>query len=116
MGSLYRSNALRIFHGFDRFSEKSKRLDFSENRGTFLSSSSFSPSFFGVHFILLRAHDRSMEEEARIIIKNALQSTKAPDEVKKGLGSLIHQRFQSAGGVDLTLPARNQPARKPDIL
>jgi antitoxin FitA len=61
-------------------------------------------------------HDRSMEEEARIIIKNALQSTKAPDEVKKGLGSLIHQRFQSAGGVDLTLPARNQPARKPDIL
>ena len=62
------------------------------------------------------SHDHSMEEEARIIIKNALESTKAADEAKKGLGSLIHQRFQSAGGIDLTLPARNQPVRKPDIL
>lgn len=62
------------------------------------------------------SHDHSMEEEARIIIKNALESTKATDEAKKGLGSLIHQRFQSAGGIDLTLPARNQPVRKPDIL
>jgi len=61
-------------------------------------------------------HDHSMEEEARIIIKNALQSTKADNEAREGLGSLIHQRFLSAGGIDLTLPARNQPVRKPDIL
>ena len=29
--AFYGGTALRIFHGLDRFSEKSKRLDFSEN-------------------------------------------------------------------------------------
>jgi plasmid stability protein len=57
-------------------------------------------------------HDRSMEEEARIILRDALQDA---DE-KRGLGSLIHKRFMSAGGVKLAPPVRNQPARKPDSL
>ena len=55
-------------------------------------------------------HDRSMEEEARIILRDALQDA---DEMR-GLGSLIHKRFMSAGSVELAPPVRNQPARKPD--
>ena len=57
-------------------------------------------------------HNRSMEEEARIILRDALKDV---DE-KRGLGSLIHKRFMSAGGVELPPPVRNQPARKPDSL
>ncbi len=47
------------------------------------------------------------------ILKDALQSTDATDETR-GLGSLIHQRFMSVGGVELALPARDQSARKAD--
>jgi len=57
-------------------------------------------------------HDRSMEEEARIILRDALQDA---DEMR-GLGSLIHKRFMSAGGVELAPSVRDQPARKPDSL
>ncbi len=61
------------------------------------------------------SHDRSMEEEARIIIKDVLQTKDATDDLR-GLGSLIHKRFMSVGGVDLALPARDQSSRKPDNL
>lgn len=56
------------------------------------------------------SHDRSMEEEARSILREALQ------EEEHGLGSLIHARFLEAGGVELPPPDRSQPNRKPDNL
>jgi len=56
------------------------------------------------------SHDRSMEEEARAILRQALQ-----DE-ERGLGTLIHERFLAAGGVELAPPDRSQDARKPDNL
>ena len=56
------------------------------------------------------SHDRSMEEEARAILREALQD----DE--RGLGTLIHERFLPAGGVELAPPDRSQQARRPDNL
>jgi plasmid stability protein len=56
------------------------------------------------------SHDRSMEEEARSILREALQ------EEEHGLGSLIHERFLEAGGGELPPPDRSQPNRKPDNL
>jgi plasmid stability protein len=52
-------------------------------------------------------HGRSMEEEVRAILRKALEKGPSP----RGLGSRIHQRFLAAGGVDLELPARTEPAR-----
>ena len=52
---------------------------------------------------------RSMEEEARLILRAAL----AQDEtVPSDLGALIKARFQSIGGVELALPTR-EPMREP---
>ncbi len=50
-------------------------------------------------------NDRSMEEEARIILRTALK-----DEQKKstGLGTIIHQRFAAEGGIDLETPNRSE--------
>jgi antitoxin FitA len=56
------------------------------------------------------SHDRSMEEEARAILREALQ-----DE-ERGLGTLIHERFLDAGGVEVAPPDRSQQARRPDDL
>jgi antitoxin FitA len=56
------------------------------------------------------SHDRSMEEEARAILREALQ-----DE-ERGLGTLIHERFLDAGGVEVAPPDRSQPARRLDDL
>lgn len=53
------------------------------------------------------AHGRSMEEEVRTILRNALAQPIAPG----GLGSRIHARFTALGGVDLDVPGRNEPAR-----
>ena len=53
----------------------------------------------------------SMEEQARIILRNALY----PQKRKKGLGSKIHQRFADIGGVDLELPKRSLPRQAPDF-
>lgn len=58
------------------------------------------------------SHDRSMEEEARVILRNAVED--ACEEC--GLGTLIHERFMAAGGVELPPANRNQHARKPDNL
>ncbi len=55
------------------------------------------------------SHDRSMEEEARVILREALED--GNDE--NGLATLIHKRFMAAGGVELPLPERSQQARKP---
>ena len=53
------------------------------------------------------AHGRSMEEEVRTILRNAL----AQPIASGGLGSRIHARFAALGGVDLDLPERNEPVR-----
>ena len=58
------------------------------------------------------SHDRSMEEEARVILREALKGT--GEEL--GLGTLIHKRFMAAGGVELLPAKRKQRARKPDNL
>jgi antitoxin FitA len=51
------------------------------------------------------ARDRSMEEEARVILREALQ------EEQYGLGSRIHQRFLEVGGVELPAPDRHHRRR-----
>ena len=53
------------------------------------------------------AHGRSMEEEVRTLLRNAL----AQPIASGGLGSRIHARFAALGGVDLDLPERNEPVR-----
>ena len=51
-----------------------------------------------------------MEEEARVILREALETRNEGN----GLATLIHKRFVDAGGVELPLPERSQKARKPD--
>lgn len=56
------------------------------------------------------AHNsRSMEDEARTILRQAL-AEESPGTVD--LASAIQARFQPLGGVDLRLPAR-EPMREP---
>jgi len=57
--------------------------------------------------VLAASHGRSMEEEARVIIRHALLKT----ENMGGLGSRIHARFAAVGGADLDIPARKDKAR-----
>lgn len=52
-------------------------------------------------------HNCSMEEEARQILKTALQN------IETGLGSRIHNRFAAIGGVDLSMPERSAPRSAP---
>ena len=52
---------------------------------------------------------RSMEQEAREILREALDEEAAPTG---NLGTLIHERFKRFGGVDLELPPR-EPMREP---
>ena len=48
-------------------------------------------------------HGRSMDEEARALLKAAL----APRaEATRGLADVIHARFRRLGGVDLAIPPR----------
>ena len=65
--------------------------------------------------ILLRVraatHDRSMEEEVRAILREALEKR----EESKGLGSRIHHRFAAIEGIDLDLPKRSEFPRQVDI-
>ena len=56
-------------------------------------------------------HGRSMEEEAREIIRQAVGQPSAP----KNLGQSIHQRFAAMGGADLALPARTPMRTSPDF-
>ena len=51
---------------------------------------------------------RSMEEEARLILRKAVEPKTAP----RNLASAIRTRIAPLGGVDLELPPR-EPAREP---
>lgn len=53
-------------------------------------------------------HGRSMEEEARDILRSAL--TDSPP-VKQNLAETIHRRFAKYGGINLELP-RREPMRE----
>jgi len=53
-------------------------------------------------------HGRSMEEEARDILRTAV----AEPASARNLGRAIHNRFAEIGGVELELPARG-PMRTP---
>ena len=53
-------------------------------------------------------HGRSMEEEAREILRVAVGEPRPPVD----LGRAIHARFAALGGVELTLPERG-PMRPP---
>ena len=52
---------------------------------------------------------RSMEQEAREILRAALDGEAAPE---RGLGTAIHERFKPFGGVELEIPPRG-PMREP---
>lgn len=56
-------------------------------------------------------HGRSMEEEARDILRQVVGQPGAP----KNLGQSIHQRFVALGGVDLVLPDRTPMRAAPDF-
>ena len=49
-------------------------------------------------------HQRSMEEEARTVLRQALA---VPDAPAISLAAAIRSRFQSLGGVELELPSRD---------
>ena len=54
-------------------------------------------------------HGRSMEEEARELLRTVLAETIQPPQ---DLARTIRQRFAAVGGVELELPER-EPAREP---
>ena len=54
------------------------------------------------------ANGRSMEEEARLILREAVERKPVP----KNLASAIRARFAPFGGVEMKIPAR-QPMREP---
>jgi plasmid stability protein len=54
-------------------------------------------------------HRRSMEEEARNILRAALADDAAPP---RDLAAAIRRRFRPLGGVELSLPVR-EPIRQP---
>ena len=51
-------------------------------------------------------HGRSIEEEARTILRAAIEATQ-PTGAGKGLGRRIHAHFAQLGGVELALPDRS---------
>ena len=53
----------------------------------------------------------SMEEEARLILRRALVSSSE----NRRLGSRIRSRFGDGGGVELSLPKRDEKARSVDF-
>lgn len=54
-------------------------------------------------------HGRSMEEEARQVLRQSLLREKSPI----GLGSRVVQRFADVGGVELADVKRSRPRRPP---
>ena len=52
---------------------------------------------------------RSMEEEARLIMREAAGRETAPE---KGFGTAVHELLKPLGGVELELPPR-EPMREP---
>ena len=55
-------------------------------------------------------HGRSMEEEAREILKAGLRRERAP---KQNLASAIRRHFAPLGGIELTLPPREKMRQPP---
>jgi plasmid stability protein len=64
------------------------------------------------HRLRIRAahSNRSMEEEARSILRAALAEEPAPGP---DLASAIRRRFEPLGGIDLELPRREPPREPP---
>lgn len=58
-------------------------------------------------------HGRSMEEEARDILRSVL--AEAPAETGD-LAAAIRRRFQPLGGVELDIPPRQPIRRPPDLV
>ena len=56
-------------------------------------------------------NDRSMEEEARDILRRTVGEALPPED----LGRAIHARFAALGGVDLELPERSPVRSPPDF-
>ena len=54
-------------------------------------------------------HGRSMEEEARMILREAVDRGAVP---AKGMGTALRKLFRPFGGVELDLPPR-EPMRDP---
>lgn len=57
------------------------------------------------------AHGRSMEAEARLILVAAVSGT----DDGPGLFTVLLDRFEALGGVELDLPERSTPARAADL-
>lgn len=57
-------------------------------------------------------HGRSMEEEAREILRSALR---AALPTRSNLAETIRRRFASFGGIELELPRRDRPRKLPDF-
>jgi len=57
-------------------------------------------------------HGRSMEEEARHILRQAIMTPAGPPSLES-LGERIHRRFAARGGVELVLPHRDPMAEPP---
>ena len=58
-------------------------------------------------------HGRSMEEEAREILRSALR---ASSPAKGNLAENIRQRFAALGGLELELPRRNAMRQAPEFV
>ena len=56
-------------------------------------------------------HGRSMEAEARELLAAALLGPPMPQR----LGSFIHEQFAEVGGVELSIPRRDEPAPAADF-
>ena len=52
-------------------------------------------------------HGRSMEEEVRTILREAIEANQPSTANLQGLGSRIHAHFAQWGGVELELPQRS---------
>ena len=57
------------------------------------------------------SNDRSVEEEARVILREAVSEEADPEN----LASFIRECFVSFGGVDLELPPRESMREPPDF-
>ena len=57
-------------------------------------------------------HGRSMEEEARTVLRQALAT---PEPRPESLAVAINRRFRAVGGVDLELPARERIRTPPKL-